>query len=435
MASIWSDTVTMSQFPTLEKDIRTKVLIIGGGLSGILCAYFLQQAGVDYCLLEKDRICGGITKDTTAKITSLQGLVYDDLLRSVGRERTKLFWKANELAVKRFRDFGWYVDCHMEEKDAYVYVKTEKSRLERELEALNKISASVDYVGQVNLPFQTAGAIRHKHQLQFHPLKFAAGIAKNLRIYENSGVREMTEYFALTAHGSVAAEKVIVATHFPFINKRGSYFMKLYQERSYVAALKNAMKLDGMYIGGEKQGLSFRNMDDLLLMSGLSHRTGKKPGIEEIERVAGEYFKDAQIVETWATQDCMSLDRMPYIGKYSSTTQDLYVATGYNGWGMTGTMLSAMILSDLVQEKENEFAAAFSPSRSILRPQLAINMWEAAKGMLCPGQGRRCSHMGCVLHWNNKEQAWECSCHGSRFDKDGTLLDNPARCGLKTMDK
>lgn len=127
----------------------------------------------------------------------------------------------------------------------------------------------------------------------------------------------------------------------------------------------------------------------------------------------------------------MSLDHIPYIGPYSSHTPDLLVGTGYNKWGMTGAMLSAMILSDLAQERENNFSWIFSPSRSMIKPQLASNIWSAIKGLVRPSQGSRCSHMGCVLQWNSQEKTWECPCHGSRFDEEGEVLDNPAMKGLK----
>lgn len=439
MESIWTETVEMPEFPQLKKDIRTKVLIIGGGMTGLLCAYFLQQAGVDYCLAEKNTICGGITKNTTAKITAQHGLIYDRLLRKEGIKTAEAYLRVNELAVKRFRDIGWFAECDMEEQDAYVYALKDQEVLKREMEALEKLGSNASFIENPGLPFETAGAIRFQGQAQFHPLKFAAAIAKNLNIYEQSEIREMTEYFALTADGSIAAEKVIIATHFPFINKRGSYYLKLYQERSYVIALSNAPKVDGMYIDAKKGGFSFRNYGDLLLLGGGSHRTGKTNaknggqvcGMEGLELFAKEHWKDAEIEAKWAAQDCMSLDGMPYIGNYSSSTPDLYVASGYNKWGMTGSMLAAMILSDLVQGKENEYAKLFSPSRSIVKPQLAVNTWEAMKGILKPVHQNRCSHMGCVLQWNAQEKTWDCPCHGSRFDDGGKLLDNPATCGMK----
>lgn len=434
MASIWKETINMPEFPELNKDIRTQVLIIGGGMTGLLCAYFLQQAGVDYCLLEKNQICSEITQNTTAKITSQHGLFYDMLIRKEGVEKAGRYRSINELAVKYYRDIGRNIDCDLEERDAYVYLKDEKEPLEKEVEALKKLGAEAEFVSnaKLDLPFQTVGAVRVPAQLQFHPLKFAAAIAQNLHIYEHSEVREMTEYFALTKKGSVAAKKVIIATHFPFINKRGSYFLKMYQERALVLALKNAPKLEGMYMDGEKTGLTFRSWNDLLIVGGKSHRSGKKGySFEQFRQEVTELLPDAKITAEWTAQDCMSLDKMPYIGPYSRSTPDLFVGTGYNKWGMTGAMTAALLLSDLVQEKENLYASLFSPGRNIVKPQLACNIWEAFIGLLRPSHGHRCPHMGCVLQWNAEEKTWECPCHGSRFDSCGKVLDNPAVDGIK----
>lgn len=432
MSSIWTETTKMPEFPILDRDIRTNVLIIGGGMTGILCAYFLQQAGVDYCLLEADRICHGITGHTTAKITAQQGLIYEKILGKYGQERAALFLKANEEAVQKYKNIGWVLDCDMEEMDSYIYSVRDRRSVELETQALASLGAQADYVEKTSLPFDIKGAVRFKNQAQFHPLKFAAGIAKNLKIYEHSEVREMTEYFTLTGNGSVAAEKIIIATHFPFIDSRGSYFMKLYQNRSYVVALDHAKNVDGMYLEAEKGGLSFRNYKNYLLLGGFGHRTGGgMDGKDRLKETAKELFPDATEVMSWAAQDCMSLDGMPYIGNYSKSTPDLFVACGYNKWGMTGSMLAAMILSDLVVEKENEYASLFSPSRTMRSPQLFVNLFEAAKGICNPKPQRRCSHMGCTLKWNRQEQTWECPCHGSRFDCLGRVLDNPATDELK----
>lgn len=435
MSSLWTENIEMPEFPTLEKDIRTQVLIIGGGMAGVLCAYFLQQASVDYCLLEKDRICQGVTGHTTAKITAQHGLIYEKSLQSLGQERAELFLKANLKAVENYKNLGRFLDCDMEEMDSYLYSVRERRKLESEMQALSSLGFQADYIEDTELPFEVEGAIRFPRQAQFQPLKFAAGISKNLRIYEHSEVREMTEYFALTEKGSVAAEKIIIATHFPFINTRGSYYLKLYQNRSYVLACAHGKNLKGMYLEADNIGLSLRNYEDYLLIGGGGHRSGKEKSNWDLLRdIAKEYFPEAKERYFWATQDCMSLDKRPYIGPYSKNTPDLFVATGFGKWGMTGSMLAAMILSDLVQEKNNEYSTVFSPSRNMLKPQLISNLGHALVGIGRIG-GKRCSHMGCVLQWNKEEQTWECPCHGSRFSADGKVLDNPACDGLKKKHK
>ena len=181
-----------------------------------------------------------------------------------------------------------------------------------------------------------------------------------------------------------------------------------------------------MYVDEDLKGLSFRTYKDLLLIGGGSHRTGKKGGAwEEIQNFADNHYPDATLKYHWATQDCMSLDGVPYIGKYSKNTPDLYVASGFNKWGMTSSMVAAKILCDMVLEKPNDFAEVFSPQRSILKPQLLINGAESTANLLIPTT-RRCPHLGCALKWNKAEHTWDCPCHGSRFEENGKIIDNPA---------
>lgn len=431
MESLWEQTWQRPAFPAQQKDISTEVLIIGGGMAGVLCAYQLHCAGVPYVLAEAQSICSGITKNTTAKITSQHGLIYHKLIKRFGAERARQYFDANEAALQRYRTLCRKIDCGFEEKTAYTYALDDRRKIERELRALEQLGIAAEFTDKLPLPFPTAGAVRFANQAQFHPLQFVRGLAKDLHIYERTRVQELIGTTAVTNHGRIYARKIIVTTHFPFLNKHGSYFLKLYQHRSYVIALKKAPDVDGMYLDEAQTGLSFRNYGDLLLIGGGSHRTGKKGGgWQALRAFARQYYPQAQEQYHWATQDCMSLDGVPYIGAYSASTTDLYVATGFHKWGMTGAMVSAMLLGDLVQGKKNPYAQVFSPSRSILRPQLAVNAVEAAVNLLTP-TGKRCPHLGCALKWNDAEHTWDCPCHGSRFTEDGTLIDNPATGDLK----
>lgn len=425
----------MPHFEALQKDLNTDVLIIGGGLAGVLCAYRLQQAGIDYTLVEQNRICSGVTANTTAKITSQHGLIYDKLIRRFGLEKASMYLRANEKALAEYRRLCENADCDFQTQDSFVYCLDDASCIQKEVSALKKLAFPAEEMKRLPLPFSVAGAVKFPRQAQFNLLKFVCEICKDLRIFERTKVRELVGMTAITKNGKIHAKKIIVATHFPFLNKHGSYFLKLYQHRSYVLALSGAEAPQGMYVDAAKSGLSFRLYGDLLLLGGGSHRTGKHGGNWlELEEFAKRYYPSAQIRYKWATQDCMSLDDVPYIGHYSARTPDLYVATGFNKWGITSSMTAAMLLSDLVQGKENPYASVFSPSRSILRPQLAINGVESTVNLLTPTT-KRCPHLGCALKWNEAEQSWDCPCHGSRFSADGTLLNNPATAGLQIKQK
>ena len=424
--SLWMATASAPRFDKLDGDIKTDVLIIGGGMAGVLCAYMLKEAGVDCILCESDRIFSGVTGNTTAKITYQHGLIYDSLIRRFGIETAALYLQAGRNAVDKYERLSKKILCDFEPCDSYVYSLSNRDKIEREVRALERLGAPAEFVESIELPFKTMGAVCVKKQGQFHPLKFGYGIAAKLPIYENTRITELVPGGAMTDSGKITAEKIIVATHFPFINKHGAYFLKLYQHRSYVLALEGAEDVFGMYKDEDEKGLSFRNYGKYLLLGGGSHRTGKRGGgWSELVSVSNKLYPGAKPVYRWATQDCMTLDGIPYIGRYSKRTTDLYVVTGFNKWGMTSSMVGATVLSDLVQGKQSKYEGVFSPSRSIIHPQIALNALESMIGLVTP-IAPRCPHLGCALKYNRAEHSWDCPCHGSRFDEHGKLLDGPA---------
>lgn len=437
MDSIWREGVKLPEFPELRENKKVDVLIIGGGMTGILCAHFLKERGVGYMLAEAGKICSGTTGNTTAKITAQHSLIYDKILKSRGLEAAAMYLHANLDAVEKFAELCEGVDCDFERKTSYVYSADSLRKLEKEADALAKIGYYSELTDRTELPFPVAGAIAFNNQAQFNPLKFISHIAPGLKIRENTRIAEFRqnekgENTAVTEKGkTIAFKKAIFATHFPMNNKHGLYFLKLYQHRSYVIAIKGASKIHGMYVDEDKKGLSLRGYKDRLLIGGGSHRTGKKGGDwQELRDFAHRHYPDSKETAFWAAQDCMSLDGVPYIGPYSGNMPGCFVATGYNKWGMTSSMAAAMLLSDMVTERENPYAKVFSPSRSMIKPQIFLNGCEAVKNLLTPTT-KRCPHMGCALKWNMTEQTWDCPCHGSRFDKEGNVLDNPATGDLK----
>ena len=429
--SLWRKNAQLPAFAPLETDLRTDVLVIGGGMAGILCAHMLREAGVDCALVEARNICGGVTQNTTAKLTVQHGLIYHKLIRSLGREQAQMYLRANQRALEAYRGLCAGIDCDFEARDNYVYSMSDAALLDRELTALQSLGVPARLVKSLPLPLQSAGAVCVPDQAQFHPLKFVASLAEGLRIHENTPVLELAPGLARTARGSIRAKRIIVATHFPMLNKHGLYFLKLYQHRSYVLALENAPELQGMYADEAEVGMSFRNAQNLLLLGGGDHRTGKRGGgWRELADFARIHYPQARIRCRWATQDCMTLDGVPYIGQYSPRTPDLYVLTGFNKWGMTGAMAGALLLRDMLLDRTPDWAEVFSPARSMLHKQLFINAGEAVVNLLTP-TAPRCPHMGCALKHNSQEHSWDCPCHGSRFAEDGALIDNPATGNLK----
>lgn len=425
MDSIWEKTVRMPSFPPLEGDLKTDVLVIGGGIVGLLCTWILRREGVECALLEADRLCGGTTGRTTGKVTSQHGLIYHRLVREFGPEAAGLYWRAQEAALARYREMSREIPCDFQERDNYVYSLDDPRELEREMAALGQLGIPARLI-RPELPFPTAGAVCFSGQGQFHPLRFLSAVAADLPVYEQTRAMEWMPGRVRTDRGTIRAERMVVATHFPFLTNHGAYFLKLYQRRSYVLALEDAPDVGGMYVDAGKTGLSLRNWDGYLLLGGGGHRTGKKGGgWQTLEDAARRYWPGAKIACRWAAQDCMSLDGAPYVGQYSRNTPRLYTATGFNKWGMTGAMLAAMLLTDLLLGRENPYGDIFSPSRTVLRPQLAANIWESTVNLLTPTTPR-CPHLGCALKYNPQEHSWDCPCHGSRFSEDGKVLDGPA---------
>lgn len=431
MKSLWMDNyqTTDSNTTTLKGSIETDTVIVGGGLAGILCSYMLKERGVNHVVVEAKYIGSGVTRNTTAKITAQHGIIYSQIEKQYGFGAARDYLNANQKAVAEYRRLAQNIDCDFEEKTAYVYSRDNPEKLKKEADVYKRMGVESLFLEEPPIPVNTMGALGMTGQAQFHPVKFLNAIAKGLPIYEHTFATKIKPGAVITEKGTIHARRIILATHYPMVNVQGLYFMKLYQHRSYVLALTGAQDPDGMYIDEQKDGLSFRTYGKYLLLGGGSHRTGKPGcGWEALRRTAQEAYPDAHEEFAWAAQDCMSLDVMPYIGRHSSGRRELYVASGFNKWGITGSMVAARLISDLISEGSSPYAPLFTPSRPMLHPQLFINIGEAALGLL--SFGKRCPHLGCALKWNPQEHTWDCPCHGSRFDRKGSLIDNPAKRGI-----
>ena len=437
-ASPWREEVTLPCFDSAPEELRTDVLIIGGGIAGLLTAYFLKEAGVDCLLIEAETVCSGVTGNTTAKITVGHGLIYDKLRRRFSLDDAGRYLSANREALLEYKRLAKQFPCDLEEKENVVYSLSEAAKIEKELRTLEQLGYPAVYHQTVPLPLKIAGAVGYPGQAQFHPLKFLAGLAAGLPIYEHTRALEFDDRGVRTNRGRIFAKNIVVATHFPILNKHGGYFLKLHQRRAYVAAYEGAANVGGMYIGEKEGDLSFRNAGKYLLIGGGSHRTGtKNEGFEKITRFASIHYPEATLRRRFATQDCISLDGMPYVGRYSAKRgkpgyPSLYVATGFNKWGMTTSMAAAMLLRDFLLGKDSPYADLFSPSRSVLHLQLLCNGGEAILSYITPRRPR-CPHLGCALRRNPLENSYDCPCHGSRFTKDGRLLDGPATGSKKRL--
>lgn len=414
----------------LTGQIRCDILVVGGGMAGLMTAYKLKQDGINCIVCEAETVGSGISKNTTGKVTAQHGLCYQSLVKNLGSTAARKYLRTNLDAVERFRSICQKEGCLFETKNSYVYSVYDRIKLENEQAALAKIGYRVDIHDKLPLPFKCAGAIAFRDQGQIDACEVMEKLALKLDVFEHTPVRRISGSRAYTDDAEICADKIVVATHFPIINKFGFYFAKMYQEREYFLAASGCGDIDGMYVedGG---GLSLRNMGELLYVGGAAHRTGK-PGVgwTTAEEFVKKYYPGADVKYKWATQDCITLDGMPYVGRYSHFTPDLYVITGFNKWGMSMSAAAAQIISDAVQGRENAYASLFYPHRGMLHRRLFTNLAETASGLLSPSV-KRCPHLGCALKWNKNEKTWDCPCHGSRFTADGALIDDPAQKGIK----
>ncbi len=469
--SIWKDAIVRPKEHTLTGDIETEVAIIGGGIAGVLTAYLLKEQGVPSIIFEADTVFSGQTGRTTAKITSQHGLIYDKLTTRFGREGALNYARANESAIEAYAAMigRLGIECSFKRLPAFVYSTEEKDPLEKEATAAAELGISATYTTDTSLPFPVAGAVRFDGQAQFHPLKFLSALLPELTVYEHTPV--MVEGNVLKAKGySIRAKKTIFACHYPFLNAPGYYFLRMHQERSYVVALSGAMEFDATYIGMDQNALSLRNHEGLLLLGGGGHRTGDNKGggkYELLRRAALKYFPNSREVAHWSAQDCMTHDGVPYIGRYSHDTPDWYIATGFQKWGMTTSMVAATLLTGAIAHEKNDFGI-FSPDRYVpiaAVPEFLKDGAQAAKGLLkqqfhvpektlnelplthggvvdvegeklgvyknergeCFTIHTKCPHLGCELTYNPDETSWDCPCHGSRFSYTGERLEGPAQ--------
>ncbi|WP_431800975.1 NAD(P)/FAD-dependent oxidoreductase [Halobacillus andaensis] len=376
--SLWRD-IDIETFPSLTKDLTAEVTIIGGGITGITTAYLLVKQGYKVVLLEAGRLLEGTTGYTTAKVTSQHGLIYDYLIRTFGRDKARLYYQANEDALKLIEQIQeeLNIDCDFSRQDAYVYSVTDKGKQEiyKEAEAYEKIGINGGIVKNVELPFEVTSAIKIREQAQFHPIKYLQPMVQYLKehntpIFENTRASDVEKgelLSVITREGnSVTSNHVVMASHFPFKDFEGMYFSRLHVERSYSIALPtNEVVPEGMYLNAENPKRSLRHYvseegEMLLLVGGEGHASGQKENTKEcyekLQSYSKEYFNTDQVTHRWSSQDITTLDKVPFIGPVSRNNPRQYTATGFSKWGMTNGTIAAKVISDRIQGSANPYA-------------------------------------------------------------------------------
>ena len=386
MNSLWlTENKNDSRFESLSKNINTDVCIIGAGIFGMTCGYYLSKAGLNVTILEKDEIGHKTTGHTTAKITSQHGLFYTYLVETYGEGFAKDYFFANQEAIENIINIidDENIICDFERQSNFVYTTNpnEIPQIKKEVNVLNALGFPANFVTKTGLPFDVAGAVQFKNQAQFNPIKYLNGLTKcisknNGEIFTNTTVTDVKKigdnFYIFTPNNVVTSKYVILASHYPFVNFPGIYFFKMYQASSYVIGVDVKKTLNnGMYITASDPTFSFRtanyNGKKILLLGGCGHKTGTPAPYEDtygiLENYAKQLYPNCEILFRWDTRDCITLDKIPYIGRFSNVMDNIYVGTGFNKWGMTSSNVAANIVCDMILGKENKYAYVFDSTR------------------------------------------------------------------------
>lgn len=480
--SMWMEDTEKTDFPRLEEHISADVAIVGGGISGLTIAYMLDRRGYSVAVLEADRLVRGITGHTTAKITSLHHLKYDYLSKNFGDEMARIYGESNQQAIKTIADIieRENIDCGFTYAPMYVYTQQEKKapKIKREIRAAKKLGLPASLETTVPMPFDIEAAVKFEDQAYFHPRKYLLGLADSLsdsiEIFEKTPVQELEGSNVVTEDGRVKAEHLVLASHFPF-DDNGFYFARQFPHYSYAVAVEVENAPEVMTSGLEKKPFhTYRPNDNLAVIAGKGHKTGQ--GGETRQRYeklveSGEVLDAKSVKYLWSTQDYSTIDRIPYIGRRNPFSENVYVATGYDGWGMTSGTVAGQLLTDLIDGEENEWRKLYNPNRippskaageffkeNLNAAKVMLNDWirtreddplslEKGEAQVLKVNGDKvaayrdkkgelhtvsavCNHMGCIVRWNDAERTWDCPCHGSRFNYDGKVIHGPAKKDL-----
>ena len=473
------ETNALPVFPRLSEHLITDVAVIGGGMAGLLTAFSLHRAGLRVVVLEEDRIAGGATGHCTARLSAQHGLCCERLLRDFGEHLARQYVMAQLHAVKQYRDLiaTLGVDCALTEQTSRVYAAPNGPDLSREYAAALLLGAPVELQAVQGLPFPVREAVCFTQQASFEPTPLFRALLPGLAVYEHSPARDIRGRLVRCDGGSVEASEIVVATRYPMLERWGFYHLRLRQEQAYLLELEGAPPIDGWYLDADTKGWSLQQRGDKLLLSGGLHRCGENRGdsYERLRAQAKLWFPEAHETGAWSSQDCVTMDGLPYIGRYGSATPHLHVAAGFGRWGMTNSMVAATLITAEILGNHYPYADVFSPSRFFPSASIEAMMEgalyaargkkrrlftaaEQATSDIAPGHGGIvryhgkqygvyrdergglyavspvCPHRGCALEWNDDEKTWDCPCHGSRFDYTGKRLYHPAKAALRQME-
>jgi len=480
--SIWEE-VKIKNINSEIKDFDTDVLIIGGGITGLSCAYFLKDSNLDITVIDKSNIGHGITCKTTAKVHFLQGAIYQDLENYFNKDISKKYFESQIDAIGLVKGIidKEKIKCDLEETDAYIFTKEDKDikKIKREKELLESWNIKCKEVDSLPILFPIKYGIMVKDNYVFHPLKYINGlinsIKDNINIYENVLAYEIepqkdNTYIVRTNKNTIKCKYVVVACFYPFFTFPGLIPIKTYIKREYINSSKydNVSNFTAISVGGKLHSIRFYKdyiiygSNDHKLTNRIRYKNNYKQSMTDFKRL---FSKDPEY--TWMNQDLMTNDYLPLIGSVNKNNSNILLACGYNAWGMTNSTIAGKILSDIILKKKNRYIDLFKPDRmnAVGIINSIISSGNYAKiyiqtivkknhtfdnknvytvkingeyyGVYCDNYNKKhivkllCPHLKCYLVFNEQELTWDCPCHGSRFDIDGNVLCGPSKESIK----
>jgi glycine/D-amino acid oxidase-like deaminating enzyme/nitrite reductase/ring-hydroxylating ferredoxin subunit len=494
--SYWNKTTEKERYPRLDKSLETDILIIGGGITGITCAYCLALKGAKPILIEAGGICDGTTGNTTGKITIQHDIIYNKITDKYGMDFAKFYAESQASALdfvkKRARQGS--IDCQLAENTAYIFASAADDRetLKREYDVAQELGIDAEYIEEPNFPPDNFGMLGFRHQAVFHPVRYVEALAKEAvstgaKIYCGTKAIKVEDDNIKTVYCEndlvIKAKHLVLATQFPIYDGPNLFFTRLYAKRAYGIAVEAQKDWpDGSYISSGEPARTIRthveNDQRILIVVGEDHATARsedntglhfKHLIEYAERIAGP----VDLLAKWSAQDYDTPDQIPYIGRLSDNST-IYVAAGFKKWGLTNGTLASQMISELILNGNCRYEELYSKKRGDYSSSMGKTLSEVFGSVgelikskfektediqnLKPGEGRvikfdgqkagiyrdfennvtildiSCTHMTTELNFNVAEKTWDCPAHGGRFAAaDGKLLEGPPKNPLQIL--
>lgn len=489
MESIWMKDYVDKNLPAIAQNIDTPVLIIGGGLAGLMCAYNFMKNGIEFILVDSKKLASRVSASTTAQVSIAHDKLYDDIMKKHGKNKATAYLNSQAHGLNIIKQIikDENIECDYKEESTILHADEEKNikTLKTQYDIVKKYAKLINTKKDI-IKFKQG--LEFKNQFIFNPMKYMMSIIdilinNKISLYENSKVTKINKkennYEVLINNKyKIYTNKIIMACHYPFLNPDNLYFAKIYQSKSYVIAFESKVKLNANYVSLDKPYYYLRTYDDsTLIIGGSDHFTGLDIDISECYKTLTnkiyELDKDAKILYKWFTEDCMPIDSLPFVGNYSNKNPNIILVTGFQKWGFTNAHIAAKNVTNMLTHKQYDDLyktkryTLIKDLKSTLRmivhsvdglliSKLFLKNYELSKIKIDSGKVMRfknanvlvyresknkyiflknkCTHMGCSLIWNDVDKVWESKCHGSIFDKYGHVIYGPAFKDLEKID-